>query len=357
MTGEPDHHSSSTPEQSAESLSAAEAERAAAEETRTLLTPRKIATQLLGFAVGIALLAWCIYGAIEGGDTEKGPSAWQRIADANWWLIAGLMGCTLVSLAANGAIFWIVMRPVKPLRLTDLELVNLAVSILNYAPIKIGLIARIAYHLRVDRVPLLHLAGWFAAIVFTLALAAGSAILATLVSPEVDLLWVALLVAQLLLGGLLIRALMTQAFVVRIGRGMHRMLSHPSALWGAIGLRLIDLGAFTGRVACAAAILQLDFSPRDILLVGFATLVLTFNPIGRVGIREAGVAIVASMISSAQLSISELDSQMQQLALLDSAGEALIIIPFGIVGVLWYRKAWRRATIERQAGEQNNAEV
>jgi len=335
-------------------LTADEAEQAVEDETRALLSPRKIASQVLGFAVGLALLAWCIYGAIQGGETQEGPGAWQRISEASWWLIAGLVVSTVISLLANGAIFWVVIRPIQPLRFAELQWLNMTAAFLNYAPIKLGLIARIVHHLRVDRLPLLRLAGWFAAIAFTLALTIGAVLVATLLSPEVNLLWLGLLLAPVILGGLLTRALMTHPLIIKFGRGMHVMLSRPAALWGAIGLRLIDFGAFAGRVGCAAAILQLDLSARDVLLIALATLVLTFNPIGRVGIREAGVAIVASMLTSAEMSLRELDSHMQQLALLDSAGEALAIVPLGIVSLMWYKKMWRRAKTSKYPNVQTS---
>src|SRR5687768_2475697 len=102
-----------------------------ASQTRSLLTPRKIIMQLIGFALGVALLIWCINQAIKGGG-----DGWAKLKDANPLLIAGLIVCTLVSLAANGALFWIVVRPVHALRLDHMLYLNLVTSVLNYAPVR-----------------------------------------------------------------------------------------------------------------------------------------------------------------------------------------------------------------------------
>ncbi|MCP3906162.1 MAG: hypothetical protein GY715_21265, partial [Planctomycetes bacterium] len=269
-----------------------------------------------------------------------GGDAWHRIGDASPWLVAGLAGCSIVSLVVNGTSFWLVARPIRALRLRHMLWLNCAASVLNYAPIRAGMIARVAYHLRVDRFGVLQLAAWFAALGYTLLLTLGAFIATTIIHPDFDLVWVALLAGQLVFGGLLTGAIMGQSVVVRFGRGMDRMLRQPSCLWGAIGLRLLDIGAFVGRMACAAAILDLSLSVGDTLLLGASALALSLNPLGRTGFREIAVAFVASRLAAPDLSATQLDGQMATLALIESAGEALIAIPAGAAALVWYRKRW-----------------
>ena len=310
----------------------------------SMLTPRKIAAQLVGFLIGAALLGWCIKVAVAQGD-------WSRIASADPWLIAGLIGCTIVSLGVNGIIFWLVIRPIQPLRLTDMLLLNLTVSILNYAPIRLGLISRVAYHIRVDRMPLLRMGAWFASLAYTMLLALGSCVMATIIHDEFDLVWAAIVAGQLLLGGLLTRAIMNQSLVARYGRGMNEMLSAPASLWGALLLRLFDIGAFVGRMACAVAILQPEamLAASDVLLLGFAALALSLNPLGRFGFREAAVTLVAARLVSAPLSGPDIDGQLAQIALIESAGEAMAAIPLGVIGLIWFRGKWKRSG-DRESG-------
>lgn len=301
-----------------------------------LLSPRKLVVQVLGFLIGVALLGWCISIAISGGD-------WSKIADAHPLLIAGLIICTLASFGANGVMFWLVIRPIQHVGFWNMQWLNFVTGILNYAPIRAGLIARIAYHLRVDRMSLLRVGAWLAALAYSLALTLGACIAGTIVWPKLDLIWVAIVGGQLLLGGWLTWAIMGHPLVTRFGRGMDQMLRVPSCLWGAIGLRLVDIGAFVGRMACAVAILDLDLAATDIVLLGFAALALSLNPLGRTGFREMAVAFVASRLLGGDLDSAQVDSSMAQLALVESAGEALVAIPAGAVCLLWYRQRWRAA--------------
>ena len=313
------------------------------EENSRLLSTRKLITQSLGFVVGLALLIWCITIAVKGGEGE-GISGWARIREANILLVVGLIGCTLISLFVNGIIFWLVILPVKNLGLWRMEWLNLVTGVLNYAPIRAGLLARIAYNLRVDRLTLLQLGGWFLALAFTMALTLSACILATIVWRSFDLVWIGIVLGQIVLGGLLMWAVMGHPLIIRHGKGMDQMLRKPACLWGAIGLRLLDIAAFVGRMACAAAILGLSLPFADVMLLGFAAIALSLNPLGRIGFREAAVAFVASRLIAPDLGGAHLETSMAQLALVESAGEAIITIPLGSLALLWYRKRWRAAS-------------
>jgi hypothetical protein len=312
------------------------------QESNSLLTPRKLITQLIGFALGAALLVWCISKAIKGGG-----AGWEKLQHANPLLIAGLVSCTLVSLLVNGAIFWIVVRPVHPVRLDHMQYLNLVTSVLNYAPIRAGLIARIAYNLRVDRMSLLLIGGWFAAIGYTLVLTLGAVVMTTVIrglwgdgTPRFDGMWFFLLAVQLVVGGVLTRMVVGMPLVQRGGKGMDRMLRQPSALWGAIILRLVDVAAYAGRMGCAAAILGLNLSVTQVILLAIAAIAVSLNPLGRVGYREVGVAFFASYLG---MSGETFDAARNQLALIESAGEAVVAIPLGALSLLWYRHQWMHA--------------
>ena len=96
-----------------------------------LLSPRRLIVQLVGFVIGAALLIWCIKLAIGGGD-------WSKLRDANAGLLSLLLGCTCVSLFINGSTFWLTAQPVARLPFWDLQRLNLACNLLNYAPIRVG---------------------------------------------------------------------------------------------------------------------------------------------------------------------------------------------------------------------------
>jgi hypothetical protein len=55
-----------------------------------------------------------------------------------------------------------------------------------------------------------------------------------------------------------------------------------------------------------------------------------------VGFREAAVAATG-------VHVIDVEGNMNQLALLESAGEALVYIPLGILMLGWFRRRWRDA--------------
>jgi len=300
-----------------------------------VLTPRRIAIELLGSTVGLGLLGWIIYKA-------AGQQGWGRILDAEPWLIAALLGCTVASTIINGAQFWVTGRPIAPLRFLDMQWLNMTGNLLNYAPVRLGAIARVAYHMRIDRLGLLQITAWFGMIGYILMLGVGACILATLVRPAIDVAWGLLVVGQMVLGGLLTRVLVGHPLIVKHGRGIDRMLSEPAPLWGAITLRLIDLAAFAGRMAAALMILGITLPGADIVILGLVAFVAQLIPFGRLGFREFAVAYAARWLS-AQGADTAGAFPWEQLALVESAGEAIIYIPGGAIALVWYRRKWKNA--------------
>ena len=67
-------------------------------ESESLLSPRKMLIQIVGWLIGIGLLFWVVKGAAAKGD-------WSRITNADPWLVAALVGCTAASAVFNGTAF------------------------------------------------------------------------------------------------------------------------------------------------------------------------------------------------------------------------------------------------------------
>ncbi len=308
-----------------------------AERSQPILSRRQIIVQIVGFALGAALLGWCLWIAVKQGD-------WSRVRNADLLLIAGLAGFTIVGLLVNGVIFWAVIQPVRHVRLLSMVWLNFLSSLFNYAPIRAGLLARIAYNLRVDQLSLLEIAAWFAAIGLTLAIAVLALLGATIVRPQIDWLWWIILLAQVIVAGLVVRVMARGKLLERFGRGIDRMLRAPLGLWGAIVLRIADVAAITGRMWCAAEIMGLDFSWNEIVILSLASLAASLNPLGRIGYREAGVAFVAGLLASGTTTAATLNAHMIQLALIESVGEAIVFIPLGLAALPWYWLRMRRKT-------------
>lgn len=294
---------------------------------------RKIVAQLLGWSVGLGLLGWIIYRAVLSGD-------WEKLAAADPLLIAALLGCTAISAVINGTGFWISIQSIRHVRWTDMQLLNLVGNMLNYAPIRLGALARVAYHHRVDRLGLLQIGAWFALIVYILFLGVGACLVATLVHDTFDIVWIAIVVGIMVMGGIATQAVVAHPLIVKHGRGIDRMTRDHRALWGLVALRLADIAAFTARMAVALYILDIHLPLTHIVVLAVVALAAGLIPFGKVGFREFCVAIVAARLAA---STDEVELPWEQLALIESAGEALVFIPAGIFALLWYRKRWREA--------------
>ncbi len=314
-----------------------------------LLTPRRIIIEGLGSLVGLALLGWVIYTAVDQGD-------WSRVLDARPGLVALLVGCTIISTVLNGATFWVTIQPVKPLRFWDLQWLNMAGNLLNYAPVRLGGIARIMYHIRIDRLGILQITAWFGMIFYVLCLAVGSCLMATFIHPGIDAIWLALVLGQMLLGGLLTRVLVGHPVIVKHGRGVDRMLREHRSLWGAMALRLADVGAFSGRMYAALAILGIEPPGEQVIILALVAFTSNLIPFGRAGFREFCVAIVATRLATQGAEFSG-DVSWSQLALIDSLGEVLIYVPGGAAAILWYRKKWTAAgALQAHAGSEERSD-
>jgi len=308
-----------------------------------LLTPRKIVIQLIGFAVGLGLLGWCIRSAIAQG-------GWSKLAHADLRLVAAMLACTATSVVLNGWIFWVTIRSVRRLRFADMQWLNMACNFLNYAPIRLGAIGRVAYHARVDGLGLLQIGGWFALVSYTMFLTVGSCLVATLVHTEIDAWWFLLVAGQLLLGGAVTRMGVGSRLLIRHGRGVDRMLADRRAVWIAIGLRVVDIAAYTGRMWIALRILEIDLPVAHVITLAIVAIAAGLIPFGRLGFREFCVAAAAHRLSMLE---SDVSANMEQLALLESAGEAAIFVPLGAAAAVWYRRRWRqgRRTSPEDAGD------
>jgi len=322
---------------------AAELTSEALEVTRRTLSRRKIIAQIIAFIVGVGLLAWCIAKAFED------PRGWESLRDANPWLIVGMIGCTIVSLFVNGTVFWATLQPYARSRFDHMHYLNLCASVLNYAPVRLGLIVRIIYHIRIDGLTLLQVGAWITAVTFTVFLTIAACIGATLPRTTIDTVTIILTVILLFALGYVLSIITRHAIVERYGHGLDRVLSDRRILATAVGLRLIEIAAIGARMWCGCQILGLELSPRDVMLLAYTDLFFSVNPIGRVGYREAAIAFVATLLTSHSITGAGLNASMTMLGLIVSAGELMIVLPTGLLALLWLWKRWTNAPRRRIA--------
>ncbi|MGI9013604.1 MAG: hypothetical protein ACR2GY_05060, partial [Phycisphaerales bacterium] len=285
--------------------------------------PARLLLQMLVYLLGVAILIWYARSAFRSDEFD----AWAVLRDADWRLVLGMLAFSLGSLFLNGMTFWLVARPLKDVGFWNMQFLNAVGNALNYLPLRPGLIARLAYHMRVDRLSLLEIGAWFASVAAIMLMVVGVLVSATLLHGEFDAIWIAMVLVGCVAGGLLLRLLAHLPLLERFGRASPHMLKHHAVVWPAIVLRLLDVVMHTGRLACAMAIVGVElYSPTYVVLVAMVALMAGLLPV-RIGFREVLLGMAATAAAGATVD----EALFALLALVESAGEALLYIPLGAI--------------------------
>ncbi len=291
------------------------------------LTPLRLTAQILGFAIGIALLVWCVSLAFSP-DTR---AELQRLRDADAELIAALFILTAVSAAINGLAFWITSRPVHRLRLADVIAVNTLASFLAYLPFKLGALVRVAIHRRRDHMPFRDLLAWLAAF-SALSLATFlPLILVTLLRPRIDAIWGALaaiaIIACIAIGVALSRLAQRTPWLAKLSLGAWRVTRHPAVCSALAITKVADIAVHAARFAIAAHIFGAPLPAARAALCALAYFLIgSVSPVGMLGLREAGIVLLPADFSA---------ETMARLVLTLSAIEAIALASLAPITVLW----------------------
>jgi glycosyltransferase involved in cell wall biosynthesis len=298
----------------------------------------RLAVQVLGFLAGIAFLVWLVRDALQG-------DGWSQIREAATpGTLAGLLLCSLASLVINGAIFWSTLFPARREGFWRLQAVNGTASLLNYAPIRLGIVSRYVFHMRVDRMHFLFITSWIFAIAFVLLVVMGSASVAAFVHPKIDLLWLVYTILPLGVFVFVLPKILTRPAVLKFTKGSEQMLANRPWLSFSIVLRLLDLATWAGRLYFATLIIDTGLSGGDVMLLAVVAVLVSLNPLGRIGYREAAVRWVAPLLAGGAMTGDDVQQRFSQLALIESGSEALVVIPLGIVAAIWWVIRIRRGS-------------
>lgn len=304
---------------------------------RPALSAARIVTQVIGFAIGAALLAWCIVKAIGSADLD-------RLRQADLRLVSAMIVVSALSMLCAGTAFWLALRPARRIPWGVHQAVNAMATLVNYAPVRLGVPSRFVYHMGVDGLGAWLVAGWVATVgACTLSALAGMTFGALVGVGAIELLGLG--VAISIIAGLGCAAATTEVCVRLVGLvrhvplvarklgGAESMLASRASLRLVAATRFVDFSLCAARAWCAGRILDLPLDTQQILLVALAGYIVNYNPLGRFGFREATMAFVASRLAGE--TGLDVGAAFAQLALVESAGEALASIPLGTVGGSW----------------------
>jgi len=323
---------------------------------RAMLAPRRMAAQAVGFAVGIALVAWVVKGAIDAandpsraGILESVRAAWE----SRPWLVAGIALTTVLSLVIDGALFWLILLPVRRLGFMEIQWLTFVTATSNFFPVRLGIPVRYAYAMLANRMGFLEATAWFVALTLVILVSLGAVVAATAAVPVPGVAWALLVLVALAAGGwILQRAAGLGPVRTRMG-DWTPMLTTPRTYWAGALLRVAEVLLWVVRMWCAAEILGLGLSFATVTVLGVASIAVMLNPVGRIGFREATTVVVANWMAGGGLDVAHADAGFKQLALLESLGEMATTIPMGIVAApflaRWYRRRRREAAAQPSA--------
>ncbi|MEX2673030.1 MAG: lysylphosphatidylglycerol synthase transmembrane domain-containing protein [Phycisphaeraceae bacterium] len=305
-----------------------------------------------GFAV--ALLVACVYFAVQGAQGEDGPSGWQRLREAAWQDLAMMLGLVVGSVAINGWLFWMILKPFEPDHqqhrpVTLREMVGLiaASSLLNYLPMRAGMIGRAAYLKRLHGVDykssvamLVIVAG---ATVFVFVLMAA----ATLWREGLDAIWWATVAAGIVAASVV--AVPMMRWKLKLLRGVplgwfeHHRRQTAMLLTLIMAARAADVLMLAGRLYIAAAIFGTPLEwPGAVVMATGGMLITLATPLPNgLGLREglyglfAAVGVAGAAMPDGPMGVA--------IGLMDRAAEAVVFIVVGVIALAYLHRKQKRA--------------
>jgi hypothetical protein len=278
----------------------------------------------VGFMIGVALLAaagWVLYS-----QRRDMGGAWQSMRAAPLPLIAAAALLPLVNWLLISLSFWILMRRYGRIGPGEMTAAIGGAWLLNYLPLRAGMIGRVAYHKAVNRIPvrdsvrvmILGMALGMAAVLTVLGIAA--ALAGRVSGPE----WgIALGLPPLI-------ALLATGICAKVG----------AAWWypAVYVIRYLDVLAWAARYAVVFAIVGAPIGlPGAVATAAACQVALVIPLVGNgLGLREWAIALTAAALAPAMLASStDLNATTGLLAdVVNRAAEVAVAVPVGIISLM-----------------------
>jgi hypothetical protein len=290
-----------------------------------------------GFVAGALLVFLAIAAALR-----QDPDAMRRSIDAlgqhPWWFVLLFLMLPVLNWLSISASIWFLLSRFGRLGLAEtLGLIGMA-WLLNYLPMRPGMVGRIAYHKAVNGISIRHTGQTLIEGTVITAICSGVLLLGAVVLRGVDagLAW-----------GLLIAVPMVTGAIASAALWSTRPITARYCAAGA--LRVLDMAVWAGRYALAFAIVGTSIDLPAALVLAVASQVAMLVPIAGngLGIREWLIGALAASLPAAMLGGADANlSQGLTADVLNRFVEVLVAVPLGMVclGIIARRLRTARKT-------------
>lgn len=279
-----------------------------------------------GVLAGVALVAGAImYMTRDPNLIDRGLRALRSPSPL---VLAGLVAAILLNLVISGLIFSILMRRFGRVGLLEMQGLIAASTLVNYLPLRPGLVGRAAYHRLVNDVPVRHTA-YAVVAAMTLSIVAACMTLASIGMAR----WTGLS-ASVPLGLFAVLALLSA------------VPSSTRSACVAMTLRLADVFIWSIRYILAFGLVGREIDVDTALALACVSTVASMVPLlsNGLGLREWAVGYVAPLMV---VGIASPEAMLADLA--HRAIEVIVTIIVGVTGLIGLAPALRRARKSRAA--------
>ena len=113
-------------------------------------TTRRRVVRLIGFAVSVVCVV--ALAIVLGRRPDALSAAWDSMRAAPAWALLTLLAAPFLSWVATSLMFWLHTRRFGLVRFTEMLALIAAAAMLNFLPMRPGMVGRIAYHKRVNKI-------------------------------------------------------------------------------------------------------------------------------------------------------------------------------------------------------------
>jgi hypothetical protein len=265
-----------------------------------------------------------------------GQAPW---AGGRWGLAALAVALPVVNLACTSGAFWVITRRYGRVGFGEMGALIAAASLLNYLPMRPGLLGRVAYHRIVNGVPV------WASVRVVIAVLACTGIGAGLLMAS------AMLVGPAAGTGATLAAIAAPGVLLAGAWAVAWAKEHPWSSYAAAALfRYVDILVWAGRYAVAFALWGQPIGLGTAAIVASITQIVTLIPLAGngLGLREWSVGYTARWLGAAATEVGLAAD------LVNRFFELIGAVPLGLIGLVWLTRRMRRWGVSGTAVAADN---